>query len=39
MSAGVLVMLEMMIACSAVIVVAGVLWIRPWIDDHKDPYG
>jgi hypothetical protein len=22
----------------AMIVIAGVLWLRPWIDDHYQPY-
>jgi hypothetical protein len=32
-------MLTTVIICSALIVLAGVLWMRPWIDDHHDPYG
>jgi hypothetical protein len=26
------------LALSAAVVIAGVLWIRPWIDDHSHPY-
>jgi len=32
-------MLTTVIICSALIVLAGVLWMLPWIDDHHDPYG
>ena len=31
-------MLEAAIAVGAIIVIGGVLWIRPWIDDHYHPY-
>jgi hypothetical protein len=31
-------MLEAAIAIGAVIVVAGVLWLRPWVNDYFDPY-
>jgi hypothetical protein len=34
----VLLILEALIAC-VIVAFAGVLWIRPWIDDHRDPYG
>src|SRR5215467_7765326 len=32
------VMLEALIAVGGVIVVAGVLWLRPWVDDYRHPY-
>jgi hypothetical protein len=31
-------MFETAIAFVALIVIAGVLWLRPWIDDHSRPY-
>jgi len=31
-------MLEAAIAIGAVIVVAFVLWLRPWVDDCSNPY-
>ena len=34
-----LVMLEMAIAVGALLVVIlGLLWLRPWVDDHYHPY-
>jgi hypothetical protein len=30
-------MVEALIAC-VIVAFAGVLWIAPWIDDHRDPY-
>ena len=31
-------MLEAAIAICALIVLAGVLWLRPWVDDYSNPY-
>jgi hypothetical protein len=31
-------MLEAVIAISALIILAGVLWLRPWVDDYSHPY-
>jgi hypothetical protein len=31
-------MLEIVIALGIVLIVGGVLWLRPWIDDHYQPY-
>jgi hypothetical protein len=36
-SAGSFVMFIIIVAAAA-IVIGGVLWIRPWIDDHSHPY-
>jgi len=35
---GVPVMLEAAIAISALMVLASVLWLRPWFDDYSHPY-
>ena len=37
-NAGMLILLVTGMTCRAVIVLAHVLWIRPWIDDHNNPY-
>jgi hypothetical protein len=31
-------MLEAAIAVGALLVFAGVLWLRPWVDEYSDPY-
>ena len=32
-------MLEMAIAVGALmVVIVGVAWLRPWVDDHSHPY-
>ena len=31
-------MLEAAIAISALMVLASVLWLRPWFDDYSHPY-
>ena len=36
--AGVRVMLEAAIAIGALIVLAFVLWLRPWVDEYSEPY-
>jgi hypothetical protein len=32
------VVLGIVITFGALILIAGVLWLRPWIDDHSRPY-
>jgi len=36
--AGLLVMWEAAIAVGGLIIFVGVLWLRPWYDDHSHPY-
>jgi hypothetical protein len=31
-------MFATLIASVVLIVLAGVLWLRPWVDDHYHPY-
>ena len=32
-------MLEMAIAVGALmVVIVGMVWLRPWVDDHSQPY-
>ena len=36
--AGNLIMIETLIALGVILIAGGVLWLRPWIDDHYHPY-
>jgi hypothetical protein len=31
-------MVWVLIALAAAMILAGVLWVRPWYDDHNCPY-
>jgi hypothetical protein len=31
-------MFEVVIGLGIVLIVGGLLWLRPWIDDHYHPY-
>jgi hypothetical protein len=31
-------MFETLVGLGAMLFIGGVLWLRPWIDDHYQPY-